>query len=77
MSTLREIAEETGLAIGTVSRILRGKQRVAQDTEKRVLDVAQRLRYRPNMLIKGIQTGRTQSVGVDIASLCMIGGGSS
>ncbi len=66
MSTLREIAEETGLAIGTVSRILRGKQRVAQDTEKHVFEVADRLKYRPNMLIRGIQTGRSQSIGVDM-----------
>lgn len=66
MSTLREIAEETGLAIGTVSRILRGRQRVAEDTKKRVFEVADRLKYRPNMLIKGIQTGKTQTIGVEM-----------
>jgi len=66
MSTLREIADETGLAIGTVSRILRGKQRVADETRKRVFDVAERFKYRPNMLIRGIQTGRTQTIGVDM-----------
>lgn len=66
MSTLREIAEETGLAIGTVSRILRGKQRVADETRTRVFEVAERLQYRPNMLIRGVQTGRTQTIGVDM-----------
>lgn len=64
MATLKDIAEETGLAIGTVSRILRNRERVADDTRARVLEVAERLKYRPNLLVRGIQSGRTQTIGV-------------
>lgn len=64
MATLKDIAEETGLAIGTVSRILRNRERVAEDTRARVLEAARRLKYRPNLLVRGIQSGRTQTIGV-------------
>ena len=64
MATLRDIAEETGLAVGTVSRVLRNRERVTDETRQRVFEAAERLKYRPNLLVQGIQKGRTQSVGV-------------
>lgn len=64
MATLRDIAKETGLAIGTVSRVLRNRERVTEETRARVFESAERLKYRPNLLVQGIQKGRTQSIGV-------------
>lgn len=64
-ATLREIAQDAGVSIQTVSRILRGEHhRHHQDTCQRVLDVAQKLNYRPNLLGRALQSGRTHSVGV-------------
>ncbi len=64
MATLKEIAQETGVAIPTVSRILRGQDQVSPETRERVQAAARRLKYRPNLLVRGMQTGRTQTVGV-------------
>lgn len=64
MASLKEIASATSLAEATVSRILRNRDQCSPDTRQRVLEVARKLRYRPNMLVRGIQTGRTKSVGV-------------
>lgn len=64
MSTLKDIANQTNLAVGTVSRILRGKERVSQATRKRVFEAAEDLKYRPNLLVRGIQTGSTNTIGV-------------
>lgn len=62
--SLREIADETGYSITTVSRALRKRGEISDATRQQVLNTAKRLRYRPNMLAKGIQTGKTHTMGV-------------
>lgn len=66
---LKNIAEESGFSVPTVSRVLRGDQSFSAATRERVLSVAQRLRYRPNKLVQGIQTGRSGMIGVMIPPL--------
>lgn len=61
---LKQIAEETGISVPSVSRVLRGEPGFAEATRKRVLEAAARLKYRPNMLVQAMQTGRTGAVGV-------------
>lgn len=51
----------------TVSRVLNGKASVAGDIRERVLEVARRLKYRPNAIVRAFQTGRTRSVGVMVS----------
>lgn len=50
----------------TVSRALRGEGSVAADTRARVEQVARRLKYRPNRLMRAVHTGRSRTVGVMI-----------
>ncbi len=64
MSNLKKIAIEAGLAEGTVSRILKGSDQCAEKTRERVLAIARKHKYRPNMLVQGMQTGRTKTIGV-------------
>ena len=63
-ASLREIAKATNLSITTVSRVLRRQGELSDETRARVLEVAKGLRYRPNMLVQGIQTGKTFTMGV-------------
>lgn len=64
--TLGSIAQETGVSITTVSRILSGKKlgNFSQETIARVKAIAEEQRYRPNRLVHGMQTGQTGLVGV-------------
>ncbi len=64
---LKNIAEDTGLTKATVSRILAGKDRCPETTRERVREAAKRLGYRPNLLIRGVQTGRSGTIGVMLA----------
>lgn len=65
MAGLERIAERTGVSIGTVSRILRNKPiRVAPDTRVNILAVAEEIGYRPNLLVRAIQSGKTGMIGV-------------
>ncbi len=62
--SLKQIAEATNLSITTVSRVLRDKGEISPETRKKVLAYAKKHNYRPNLLIQGIQTGRTGNIGV-------------
>jgi LacI family transcriptional regulator len=62
------IAEEAGVSIMTVSRVLRGTNDVSEETRKEILRVADKHRYRPNLLVRGMQTGKTKTIGVIIPS---------
>lgn len=63
-ANLRQIAEEVGVSMMTVSRGLRGSPLVSADTKDRILAAAERLKYRPNRVVAAFKTGRTGLVGV-------------
>ncbi|MEA2734924.1 MAG: LacI family transcriptional regulator [Humisphaera sp.] len=64
----QDIAREANVSRVTVSLVLAGKDQTSEETRRRVLEVAKRLRYRPNLLVQGMQTGRTFTVGVIMPS---------
>src|SRR3954462_11083549 len=64
----QDIAREADVSRVTVSFVLAGKDQTSEETRKRVMEVAHRLRYRPNLLVRGMQTGRTHAVGVIMPS---------
>jgi len=58
------VAVEAGVSQATVSLVLAGRDVGSDQTRKQVLEAAKRLRYRPNLLVQGIQTGKTRMIGV-------------
>jgi LacI family transcriptional regulator len=60
----QDIAREANVSRVTVSLVLAGKDQTSEATRRRVLEVAQRLRYRPNLLVQGMQSGRTGTIGM-------------
>lgn len=62
--SLKQIAKATNLSISTISKVLKNSPDISQKTREKVLECARRLNYRPNLLIKGIQTGRTGNIGI-------------
>ena len=62
---MKTIADEAGVTLTTVSRILNGKgEKYAPATRDRIQEIASRHRYRPNALVRGMQTGKTDTAGV-------------
>ncbi len=63
-ATLADIARETGLTLGTVSRALsaEGKYAIAPKTRDRVAEAASRLGYRPNMMGRALAAGSASLV---------------
>lgn len=66
---LREVADRAGVSIRTVSYALNSPQRVAPDTLARVLAVVEDLAYSPNVVARGLKTGRTGLVGLIVPHL--------
>ncbi|MEM8737905.1 MAG: LacI family DNA-binding transcriptional regulator [Planctomycetota bacterium] len=66
---MKDIAEAADVSIAAVSRILRSQklEEFSPETQKRVHDVAQQLGWRPNLLVQGLQTGKTGTLGVFVA----------
>jgi LacI family transcriptional regulator len=60
----KRIAEQAGVSQSTVSLVLSGRRGNSDQTSKRVLQAAEKLKYRPNLLVQGIQTGKTKTIGV-------------
>ncbi|HEX7009420.1 MAG TPA: LacI family DNA-binding transcriptional regulator, partial [Phycisphaeraceae bacterium] len=61
--TAHDVARAAGVSQITVSRTFSGKAPVAEATRQRILHVAERMGYRPNILAAGLRGGQTTSVG--------------
>src|ERR687893_1804992 len=64
VTTIARVAQEAGVGVGTVSRVINGSAAVSETTRRRVLDVVAELGYEPNATARALSTGRTRSVGV-------------
>jgi LacI family transcriptional regulator len=63
-TTIRDVAREAGVSIGTVSKVLNNTGTIAALTRARVSEVAERLQFRPNLLAKSLHTGLSGSIGL-------------
>jgi len=61
--TLRKIAELTHTSINTVSRALNHKDGVSRETRERILQVALKYNYRPNLMARSMRGMQTNLVG--------------
>lgn len=65
MPTINDVAELSGVSIGTVSTVLNNAPRpVRPETRLRVLAAAKRLNYHPNAMASGLVRRRMDTIGV-------------
>lgn len=70
MITMREIADEAGCSIATVSRALNGGARVDDSTGERIRAVAERLGYQSKRVSQKVEArGATRTIGLLIPTL--------
>jgi len=62
--TIRDVAAAAGVSRQTVSRVLNDKPDVAKETRQRVLEVIDRLGYRPSSIARSLTQGRSYTLGV-------------
>lgn len=66
--TLKTIAQETGLAVATVSRALSDAPDIGEATKVRVREAAIKLGYRPNRAGVRLRTGKTNVIALVISA---------
>jgi LacI family transcriptional regulator len=66
---LKDIARDLGVSVVTVSKVLRGNSDISEATRRRVLKRMKDLNYQPNMMARGLASGRTYTVGLVVPDL--------
>lgn len=66
--TMKDVAREAGVALGTVSKVVNGLP-VGEDYRIRVEDAITRLNYRVNNYAKGLKSNRTYLIAVMVPNL--------
>jgi LacI family transcriptional regulator len=77
-TTLKTVAEEAGVSISVVSKVLHGRGknvRVGEETARHVRETAARLRYVPNGLARSLRMSRTNTVGLIFENFGQISAG--
>jgi LacI family transcriptional regulator len=70
--TIYDVAREANVSMATVSRVVNGNPNVKPATRKKVVEVIERLGYRPNAVARGLASKKTTTVGVIIPDISNI-----
>ena len=62
--TIIEVARLAGVSTATAGRVLGGYGYSSESIRDKVREAAEKLGYRPNLLARGLITGKTQTIGV-------------
>ncbi|WP_086444749.1 LacI family DNA-binding transcriptional regulator [Candidatus Enterococcus lemimoniae] len=68
MATIREVAKEAGVSLGTVSRYLNGHQ-LKESNMTNIREAIEKLGYEENIIAKGLKNNKSLSIGVVINTL--------
>lgn len=68
-ATIKDVAHEAKVSVASVSRALNGVGGVTAEAEKRIRDVAARLRYVPHGAARSLITRRTNTIGALLPDL--------
>ncbi len=70
--SLKDIASQLGVSTALVSYVLNGKEkeaRVGADMAKKVKRAAAKLNYQPNLIARGLKSGKTKTIGLIVADI--------
>ncbi|MDQ2840947.1 MAG: LacI family transcriptional regulator [Acidobacteriota bacterium] len=66
---LKDIAQDLGLSIVTISKVLRNHDDISSETRERVLKRMKELNYQPNLAARALVTGRSHLIGLVVPDL--------
>jgi len=69
MPTMKEVAREAGVSVGTVSNVLNNVSTVSEENRKKVLEAVEKLKYSPNFIARSLKTGHSKSLGLVIPDI--------
>ena len=69
MVTIREVARQARVSVGTVSNVLAGSASVRPELRRRVEEVMRALDYHPNQIARSLKTRQTKTLGLVISDI--------
>lgn len=63
-ASIYDVAQESGVSIATVSRVLNNNPNVSPKTQKKVINALQKLHYRPSTIARAMVNRNMQTIGV-------------
>lgn len=69
MATLKDVAREAGLSVGTVSRVLNNRGYISEETRANVKAAMKKLDYQPNEMARSLSKQRTNTIGLIMPSI--------
>lgn len=67
--TIKDVAREAGVSHATVSMVFTGERRISDKTREKVLEIARKMKYVPNLGASNLRSGRTKLIGFVINDL--------
>ena len=64
MATIKDVSKETGLSIGTVSRVFNNRGYISQETRDKVEAAVKKLNYQPNALARSLSKSSSKIIGI-------------
>lgn len=68
-ATLKQIAQDLGVSVSTVSKALSDSPEISEATKIRIKEFAQVRNYKPNVMAKNLKSQRTNTIGVIIPNI--------
>ncbi len=68
-ATIKDIANKLGISPSTVSRALKNHPDISDKTKKAVVELAEKLKYRPNQLALNLRKSKNNTIGVIIPQI--------
>ena len=68
-TSLKDLAQELGVSIATVSRALRNSPEIGKDMQQRVKELAKKMNYRPNPFAQSLRKEAPKIIGVVVPNL--------
>ena len=69
MATIKDVARESGLAVGTVSRILNNRGYISEKSRRKVQEAIEKLDYKPNEMARSLQKKTSSLIGVIVPQI--------
>src|ERR1700712_294064 len=66
---MKDLAQDLGVSIVTISKVLRDHPDIGQATKERVLKRVKELNYTPNLMARGLVTGRSCLIALIVPDL--------
>lgn len=61
-ATIKDIAKAAGVSIGTVDRVLHNRGEVAEKTKTKILQLAEQMNYKPNILARALTSRHSYDI---------------